>query len=98
MIELKPILAGAGGAALAAMTGPDRSRAQRFVEFLAGFLISMLFTEAVLEFFRLAAATYSGPIGFSLGYFGMTLAAGLLGALRTVDWAGIVRDRLGGGR
>lgn len=98
MIEIKPILAGAGGAALAAMTGPDRSRTQRFVEFLAGFLISLLFTEAALDFFKLAASTYSGPIGFSLGYFGMTLAAAVLGALRTVDWAGIIRDRLGGGR
>jgi hypothetical protein len=96
-LEIKPLLPGAIGAALAAVTGPERSRTQRCIEFAAGFCIALFFTEPTLDFFKLTS-TYSGPIGFSLGYFGMTMAHAILGALRDTNWVEVIKRRIGGGQ
>lgn len=97
LVKLKPFLPGLAGAMLAALTGPERRKMQRAVEFCAGCVIAYTFTDSALEFFRLSTS-YLAPVAFALGYFGMTIANALMSALRDTNWVEIIKNRIGGGR
>lgn len=82
------------GAFLAAVTGPQRDKWSRFTGFVAGFSIALYFTDPLLHFFDLSQENYSAPIGFALGYFGMSIAEAIIKALRELDIAGIIKGKL----
>lgn len=96
LITLKKFLPCFVGAFLAAVTGPQRDKWSRFIGFVSGFSIALYFTDALLHFFQLSPETYSAPIGFALGYFGMSICEALIKAIRDLDIAGIVKSKLGG--
>jgi len=94
-IKIKLLIPGFIGAFLAAITGPDRSKVDRFVGFVFGFCIAMYGSAPLLDFFNLSQETYGAGIGFSLGYFGMSLTDSVMRGLREIDIAGILKNRWG---
>jgi len=96
LITLKKFLPCFIGAFLAAVTGPQRDKWSRFIGFVSGFSIALYFTDPILDFFKLAPETYAAPIGFALGYFGMSIAEALIKAIRDLDIAGIIKSKFGG--
>lgn len=96
LITLKKLAPGLIGAFLAAVTGPERDKWSRFIGFVSGFSIALYFTDPILHFFTLQADTYAAPIGFALGYFGMSIAEAGVKALRDLDIAGIIKSKFGG--
>jgi hypothetical protein len=96
LITLKKFLPCFIGAFLAAVTGPQRDRWSRVIGFVSGFSIALYFTDAILHFFQLSADTYSAPVGFALGYFGMSVAEALIKAIRDLDIAEVIKTKIGG--
>lgn len=97
VVKNSPFIPGLIGSFLAALTGPQRDLWTRGIGFLAGFAVAVFFTDIVLDKLALPAKTYSGGVGFALGFFGLTIADALLRVFREVDWASIVRKKIGGG-
>lgn len=101
MIELKPLIPGLLGSALAAFMGPARDRKDRFIGFLVGASIATFCTVPILEYFKLPHETYAGGVGFVMGFFGMSIADAGLRIVRDVNWASItdlIKARIGGDR
>lgn len=96
--KLKPFIPGLLGAFLAALTGPQRSRALRAIEFAFGFCSSLFLTDPALDLLALSPDKYSGGIGFLLGYFGMTIAQAILRATSETEWGKALASRIGGGQ
>lgn len=99
MIELKPLIPGILGSALAAFMGPKRGGVDRFVGFLVGASIATFCTLPVLEYFKLAHESYAGGVGFVLGFFGMSIADAGLRVFHGIDWNGIldiIKSKVGG--
>lgn len=88
--SFKEILPPAVGAALAAVRQPHQGWVERLIGFFVGFCIALWGTAPFIDFFHLNPVTYAGGVGFSLGFFGMTIADAVTGS----DWAGIIKARL----
>lgn len=95
ILALKKFLPCIIGAFLAAMTGEERSHWIRFIGFISGSAMAIYFTDPALIFFQLDHNSYSAPMGFSLGYFGMSIAEAFIKAIRELDVAGIIKGWLG---
>lgn len=86
----KEIMPPAVGAALAAIRQPHQGWIERLIGFSVGFCIAFWGTAPFMDLFKLNPLTYAGGVGFSLGFFGMTMAD----AITSSDWAGIIKARL----
>lgn len=95
LIKIKLLIPGFIGAFLAAITGPERSKIDRFIGFVFGFCIAMYGADPLLDFFNLTAQTYGAGVGFALGYFGMSLTDALMKTVREIDLAEILKNRWG---
>lgn len=90
--------AGAFGAFVATpFHGEVTSTKQRIISIISGAGFSFFLAPLVSVFFHVDAA-YQPGIGFLLGMFGMSLAAGIAQAIKTFDWAGLLKSKLGGGQ
>ena len=91
-------VAGALGAALAALQGKDRSRTERVINFIAGFGVSCYLPGLVIAWFGLKESpAFYGGLGFFLGYFGMALTDASMQAaknLKELDWKAIMESWL----
>lgn len=91
IIKIKILFPGLIGAFLAAITGDERDVRTRVIGFIFGFCSAVYFTDTIIGYFTLDPHTYSAPIGFSLGYFGMSIAEAGMKALKEIDIAGIIK-------
>lgn len=101
MFELKPLIPGALGAGLAALMGPKREVKHRVIGFAVGFAFAVYLTVPVVDFFSLKADTYSGGVGFVLGFFGLTLSDAATRLINEINWEGLaslIKSKLGGGQ
>src|SRR6185295_5465285 len=100
MIEWKPLIPGALGAALAACMGPERGKIDRLIGFGVGFGFAAYCTDPTVDYFKLSSDTYSGGIGFVLGFFGMTVSDAIMRVIKDVKWDSImalIKGKFGGG-
>ena len=98
ILKIKILFPGLIGAFLAAITGPARDIKSRFIGFIFGFCVASYGTDPLLNFFSLSHETYQSGAGFILGYFGLSVSDALMKFIRDTDFAGIVKDKFGGGK
>jgi hypothetical protein len=90
--------AGAFGAFVATpFHGEITTTRQRVISIISGAAFSFFLAPMASMFFHIEQA-YQPGVGFLLGMFGMSLAAGLSQAIRSFDWAGWFKGKLGGGQ
>jgi hypothetical protein len=87
-------LAGAVGAALAALQAKGQSKLERGFTFLAGFALACYLPALVIAWFGMKDAPQMyGGLGFFFGYLGMSLMEALLHAVKeakTIDWKDVI--------
>lgn len=90
--------AGAFGAFVATpFHGEITSTQQRVVSIVSGAAFSFFLAPLASMFFHIDQA-YQPGIGFLLGMFGMSLAAGVSQAIKAFDWSGWLKSKTGGGQ
>ncbi|MHB0965557.1 MAG: hypothetical protein ACYC36_03795 [Bellilinea sp.] len=60
-----------------------------------GALAANYLTPGIIAYFDMLASSYEGGIGFMIGLFGMSVTSAIFNILKTTDWAGIIKGRLG---
>lgn len=85
-----PLAAGVGGAVVGLRFAPGLRWYERITNVVAGAACAGWIAPAAGELFGLASVSAEAALSFAVGMFGMSVAAALIEALRTVAWAEII--------
>lgn len=89
-IVTHPLTAGIGGALVGLRFAPGLTWPERALNVAAGGACAGWVAPAVGEIFQLASFRADAALSFFIGMFGMSIAAAVLEAVRTVAWADII--------
>ena len=90
-VNIASLVAGVAGAALAAVQGNDRTRAERIINFFFGFVAAAWLPGLVIGWLKIPPqAEFYGGLGFVFGYFAMAIAD----AAKQFDWRGVAERKL----
>ena len=90
------LIAGAIGAAAAAMRGDGVRKGVRVFNFTVGFFVAAWGSGVAISLFGVAdTPTFHGAFGFTLGYLGMTLTDKVVETVQSLDLKAIINSWLG---
>lgn len=95
-LKLQVVVAGAIGAFISLRFFEGLTTAERWLTFAGGWAMAAYLTGLAHEYAELKSTTTETGIALLLGMFGMSIAAALIKLIRSVDWGGIIKGRLGG--
>lgn len=89
-IVTHPLAAGVGGALVGLRFAPGLSWPERMLNVAAGAACAGWIAPAAAEVFELTSVSAEAALSFAIGMFGMSIAAALVDAMRTVQWSEII--------
>lgn len=89
-IMTHPLAAGVGGALVGLRFAPGMSWGERMLNVAAGAACAGWIAPAAAEVFELTSVSAEAALSFAIGMFGMSIAAALVEAVRTVAWSDII--------
>lgn len=89
-IMTHPLAAGVGGALVGLRFAPGLSWPERMLNVAAGAACAGWVAPAAGEIFELTSVSAEAALSFAIGMFGMSIAAAVVEALRTVAWSDII--------
>lgn len=85
-----PLAAGIGGALVGLRFAPGMSWGEKLLNVAAGAACAGWVGPAAAEIFELTSVNAEAALSFAIGMFGMSIAAALVEAVRTVQWSEII--------
>ena len=89
--KLSNILGGAVGGLISLNFHEGLTRAQKVTTVFGGWGMAAMLTPSIVDYLQLRPVWNSG-LSFLLGLFGMSLTAAILNALKSVDWAAMIKE------